>query len=325
MRRGLVSVSAFCLCLAISPLAATSAEAALSPEFSVRNVQQALNMLGYSAGTEDGKMGSHTRSAISSYQRDNGLPVTGEATAILYDKLLASVATGSNRVAKTYDQGPSSDLITAIQSELRQRGYTIPAVSGELDQQTRDAIIQFQTDARMTVSGQPSEMLLSALRSRDMRRGGIDRRQMIVTIQDQLNRRGYDAGPPDGALGPKSRTAIRTYQSDASLPITGEPSESLLASLQNEGGPRFGQGRRDHEFNDRGLVRDIQTELRERRLYRGPVNGRLNSETRDGIRAYQSALRMEPTGEPSIDLLASLKISDRDRGGPPPEYRRRFR
>ena len=326
MRRHFASVTAVCLCLALSPLGMSSAFAQLSPEYSIRGVQQALNMLGYDAGSEDGKMGARTRAAIAAYQRETGLPASGQPSAALYDRLLASVSSGSGRVARTYEQGPSSDLITAVQSELRQRGYTIPAVSGELDAPTRQAIIQYQTDAGLTVSGQPSEALLTSLRSASMRRGGIDRRQMVMAIQDELNRRGYDAGPPDGALGPKSRTAIRTYQSDAGIPITGEPSETLLASLRNEGGPRFGRGRGGPaaaEMDDRGLVRDIQAELRARRLYRGPLNGRLNPETRDGIRAFQSAMRLPPTGEPSVDLLASLKISDRSEPSLPPPRRYR--
>lgn len=41
----------------------------------VRAVQQALNNLGYSAGPVDGIMGSQTRSALTKYQGDKGLPV----------------------------------------------------------------------------------------------------------------------------------------------------------------------------------------------------------------------------------------------------------
>ena len=335
MRRPFASARAICfgLALGLSPVAASSVLAALSPEYSIRNVQQALNTLGYTAGTADGKMGAKTRTAISAYQRDNGLAPTGAPSAELYDRLLASVSSGARpqpayAQPAAYGQPPydgrvSADLVTAVQSELRQRGYTIPVVSGQLDGATRDAIMQYQTDAGMTVSGQPSETLLTHLRSASMQRTGIDRRQVVSAIQDELNRRGYDAGPPDGALGPKSRTAIRTYQSDAGLPITGEPSESLLASLRNQGGPRMARGDRDRmdrdrmdrvgEPADRGLVRDIQAELRDRRLYDGPVNGNLNGRTRDAIRAYESAMRMPETGMPSVDLLASLRISDRAR------------
>ena len=43
----------------------------------VREVQQALNRLGYSAGPEDGVMGPRTRNAVRAFQRDAGLRETG--------------------------------------------------------------------------------------------------------------------------------------------------------------------------------------------------------------------------------------------------------
>jgi hypothetical protein len=52
------------------------AEPGLDPEL-VSQVQSALNRAGYDAGIADGHMGRRTRSALSNFQRDNGLPVTG--------------------------------------------------------------------------------------------------------------------------------------------------------------------------------------------------------------------------------------------------------
>ncbi len=46
---------------------------------SVAAAQRALAALGYAAGSADGVMGPRTRQAIAAFQRDNGLPVTGEA------------------------------------------------------------------------------------------------------------------------------------------------------------------------------------------------------------------------------------------------------
>lgn len=54
----------------------------------VMKVQQALVLLGYGQLTVDGIMGSGTRSAIESFERDHGLPVTGE----LNDKTYKSLA-----------------------------------------------------------------------------------------------------------------------------------------------------------------------------------------------------------------------------------------
>ncbi|MFZ2099183.1 MAG: SEL1-like repeat protein, partial [Oricola sp.] len=54
----------------------------------IRNIQAILNKSGYDAGTADGVMGAKTRSAISQFQKDNGLLPTGEVDKALVDKLL---------------------------------------------------------------------------------------------------------------------------------------------------------------------------------------------------------------------------------------------
>ncbi|MFK8163339.1 MAG: peptidoglycan-binding protein [Lewinella sp.] len=50
---------------------------------SIRDVQRALNKLGYNAGTADGIMGARTKTALAKYQRDNGLPIGGMNTPTL--------------------------------------------------------------------------------------------------------------------------------------------------------------------------------------------------------------------------------------------------
>ncbi len=48
---------------------------------SLRDAQTILNRLGYDAGTPDGQMGPRTRSAISQFQGERGIPVTGRLDA----------------------------------------------------------------------------------------------------------------------------------------------------------------------------------------------------------------------------------------------------
>lgn len=47
-------------------------------------------------------------------------------------------------------------------------------------------------------------------------------------LQRGLNAAGFDAGDPDGVFGKKTDAAIRAFQRAQSLPVTGEPSLSLL-------------------------------------------------------------------------------------------------
>jgi hypothetical protein len=50
-------------------------------------------------------------------------------------------------------------------------------------------------------------------------------------VQYELHKRGYYHGGIDGDIGPASRAAIRGYQADRGLPITGVIDTSLLRSL----------------------------------------------------------------------------------------------
>lgn len=62
-----------------------------------------------------------------------------------------------------------------------------------------------------------------------IQKAGFDR--SIEQIQRELNRAGYEAGPVDGVLGRMTRDAIRTYQRDKGLPVTGQPDKNLLDHL----------------------------------------------------------------------------------------------
>ena len=50
-------------------------------------------------------------------------------------------------------------------------------------------------------------------------------------LQSRLTAAGYDAGTADGVIGTKTRDAISAFQRARGLPVTGEPSQDLLAML----------------------------------------------------------------------------------------------
>jgi localization factor PodJL len=59
----------------------------------------------------------------------------------------------------------------------------------------------------------------------------IDMRQALSEIQTILNGRGYDAGPVDGVMGQKTRSAIMAFQRDNGLAATGDIDQSLVRAL----------------------------------------------------------------------------------------------
>lgn len=59
----------------------------------------------------------------------------------------------------------------------------------------------------------------------------LDAPQMVAAAQLLLGRLGFDPGPPDGLMGPRTRNAIRSFQEQNSLPVTGLVTPELLEQL----------------------------------------------------------------------------------------------
>jgi peptidoglycan hydrolase-like protein with peptidoglycan-binding domain len=55
-----------------------------------------------------------------------------------------------------------------------------------------------------------------------------------VLVQGALARRGYYDGQIDGVAGPGTRSAIREFQHDNGLPVTGRIDSQLVQSLTNQ-------------------------------------------------------------------------------------------
>lgn len=56
-------------------------------------------------------------------------------------------------------------------------------------------------------------------------------RDVIARAQSRLKDLGFDPGGADGSLGPKSRAAIRLFQTSRKLPVTGELTQQTLDAL----------------------------------------------------------------------------------------------
>ena len=66
--------------------------------------------------------------------------------------------------------------------------------------------------------------------SGDYRRSATS--DVTSVVQSELSKRGYYQGPIDGVLGAGSRRAIRSFQTDQRLPITGSIDRKLLSALR---------------------------------------------------------------------------------------------
>jgi peptidoglycan hydrolase-like protein with peptidoglycan-binding domain len=101
---------------------------------------------------------------------------------------------------------------------------------------TRAQITEAQRLARTWKPGARPETTAAATAGRP----GGTARDTVRSIQKSLAALGYDPGPADGAMGPRTSAAIREFQADYGLPVTGQASGELELSLRmlaGEGGP----------------------------------------------------------------------------------------
>lgn len=131
-------------------------------------VQNALRNAGYYAGPVDGIAGPRTKAAIETYERAMGRAVSGEVSADLLSALNAGVAAEPDEGdATTRPRQPVEPnlRLRAVQSALARAAYGPLPADGVFGPQTRDAIMRFQRDHGVPVTGEFSEALVVELRA----------------------------------------------------------------------------------------------------------------------------------------------------------------
>jgi peptidoglycan hydrolase-like protein with peptidoglycan-binding domain len=161
---------------------------------------------------------------------------------------------------------------------------------------------------------------------------------------------------PDGALGPVTRAAIRSFQRSTNLRQTGDPTKDVYVALKEEIARRDGTTAAKTETkpkseaatetaaadqpkpstesaappapaesgppgwpkaaNEQG--RAVQQALVDLNLLRDKPDGEIGPQTRNAIRAFQRGANLRETGEPSKDVYAALMaaIARRDTAAP---------
>ncbi|MEE9301840.1 MAG: peptidoglycan-binding protein [Alphaproteobacteria bacterium] len=131
----------------------------------------------------------------------------------------------------------------------------------------------------------------------------------LTGIQTELVVHGYDPGAVDGALGPRTRRAIRAYQRDAGLAVDGLATKELLDHLKFALPKVYKAG--ELLALDRGLVIAVQMELSDRGYYLGKIDGISGPQTQAAAKAFQTDAGLPATGVVDQGLLAELRKAER--------------
>ena len=132
------------------------------------------------------------------------------------------------------------ETVRAIQRELKARGYGPLAGDGVIGLTTRAAIMAFEFDHGLGLTGEASEDLLRRIllgASPDIEPAGaakvrsVEAEQVIRTVQQRLTALGYRIGRVDGWLGEDTVKAIRDFEMDKGLVPKGRICAELVGRL----------------------------------------------------------------------------------------------
>ncbi|SHL63143.1 Putative peptidoglycan binding domain-containing protein [Roseibium suaedae] len=213
----------------VEPQDRTSVEA---PEVSslVLELQNALRRVGIYEGPLDGINGPATERAIRHYERLQGKPETGEpsegllALIVLQGTVPAPIAGGPVPVPKPTDadtyEPPARVTSTTVPAPTPAQVSSVPApVSSPGSHVTADA-----------GPVPPAPVLNVAPENR-----------RLAKIQELLSDLGYGPLRADGMMGENTSSAIRRFELDRGLPITGTPSEAVVSRLEMVSGATIPQ------------------------------------------------------------------------------------
>lgn len=174
--------------------------------------------------------------------RDGQLAAARELTDIArgQPKAQAAPASRSPAAAPSRAEGETQpETVRAIQRELQSRGYETGGQDGVPGLVTRAAILAYEIDNGLPPTADPTDQLLRAIvlgsAGRDMSATAGDRRthveHIVRTVQHSLAGLKYFNAKPDGRLGDDTRRAIREFEQDQGLRVTGRISGELVVRL----------------------------------------------------------------------------------------------
>jgi len=198
----------------------------------VQNVQQALKDQGFYYGDITGNKDADTTAAIRRYQIRNGLQVTGDVN----DETLKSLAvdsSGTHAIVKApptvAPATPAAPDTSDLRDDRRESSASTNPLTGQpFPEQPQNKQPAVRPDygavpphPAESFAGTPYEAATPQVQ-----------RNVIVSAQNILARRGLYRGMIDGVAGPELEFSLRAYQSRVRLPVTGRLDLETLAALK---------------------------------------------------------------------------------------------
>jgi peptidoglycan hydrolase-like protein with peptidoglycan-binding domain len=191
----------------------------------VESVQQALKDQGFYYGEINGETNANLTAAIRRYQIRNGLQVSGELNSETLQSLGINSSASARSEAKPASPGPA----------LPKPGEQSPVQGANMTPAPVQPFPNAPQDQRVYPSNPvaPDTSTAGVLARTPFEAAPPDvQRNVIVSAQIALARRGLYHEEVNGIYGPAMELSLRAYQARAKLPVTGRLDLQTLAALR---------------------------------------------------------------------------------------------
>ncbi|AKU26453.1 peptidase P60 [Geobacillus sp. LC300] len=313
MKRGhVVLAAAFASALLFAPDEGKAAEwkEGMS-SFKIKELQQLLKEKGFFTYPQaTGYFGPITEEAVKAFQQAVNLPATGIVDDATYAKLKSAPASND-----TLAIGSRGAAVSDLQRRLKQLGYfRYPQITGYYGAVTADAVKQFQRANGLPATGRADRATLERLKQKE--EGSSPSPSAALTVgargdevrklQQQLKQLGYFTySDITGYYGVLTADAIRRFQRDNGLPVTGAVDNQTAARLASAVKAKttspapIERERLAVRLSIGALgddVKRIQTKLKELGYFYTDITGYYGTATADAVRRFQQAAQLPATG-----------------------------
>lgn len=296
----------------------------------VAALQNSLVAAGYLARTVDGDFGSTTKEAVALFQKDKGLSVTGVADEATQEAIRQAEGEGyRNGGGIVYAVGNQGDVIADMQRRLQTAGYLKGDIDGVYGNDTVKAVEDFQRHHDFPISGAIDEMTYEALNEVEGQESSSaedsasssssnsfvvgDSGSAVESIQRKLKRLDYLDGVADGIYGGQTAMAVRAFQRDEGLKVTGEVDHKTLVALNAAYEERTGEFTLSVGDSGNKVIR-LQNKLLLHGYNPGVADGVYGEGTAEAVRRLQAEENLSRTGIADGDVWDRLDSAPRFTG-----------
>lgn len=123
--------------------------------------------------------------------------------------------------------------VERLQVLLKELGYNPGSIDGEMGHRTRKAVKSFQKSCGLKVTGYVNKKTWETL-NRAYEANSLPKETDLKQIQSALKKAGFDPGPIDGKMGPRTKKAIKEFQKSKGLVQNGKVGPKTWRELHKQ-------------------------------------------------------------------------------------------